>query len=191
MEQFVQLPGKFSRYCVSEYGRVMDVVSQEEIIPTKGPNSLYMGVTLTVHGDYISKTFHVHRLVAMAFVPNNTGLSFEELQVDHIDGNKLNNDPTNLEWVTQQQNCVHAYQTGLRQDNKIIEMIDISTGLMYETYSLSNAARILGLNPASLHEHMNTERRKYEPIRGFYVSYCDHRALGITQTDWESWINQN
>lgn len=191
MEQFIQLPGRFSNYAVSIDGRVLDLVKQKEIIPTKGPNSLYIGVTLVTLDDPISKTHHLHRLIAMAFVPNNTGLKFDELQVNHKDGNKLNNDPSNLEWVTQQQNCAHAYQTGLRQDNKHIEMIDVNTGIMYETYSLSNAARILGINPSSLHGHMNTERRKYEPINGFYVSYRDHRALGINRNDWESWMSRN
>lgn len=186
MEQFVKLPGKFSRYGISVDGRIIDFIFNEEIIPTIGPNSLYIGVTLIAHGDPVSKTYHVHRLIAMAFVPNDTGIPFEQLQVNHKDGYKLNNHPSNLEWVTQQQNCAHAYQSGLRQDNKNIELIDIQTGERYKTYSLSNAARALGLNPSSLHGHMNSPRRKEEPIRGFYVSYCDERALGLNENDLQS-----
>jgi hypothetical protein len=59
-------------------------------------------------GQIRPKVF-VHRLVAMAFVPG-----FEDgLTVNHINGNKLDNRPENLEWVTLAQNTKHQWQTGL------------------------------------------------------------------------------
>ena len=51
----------------------------------------------------------IHREVAKAFIPNIDELPF----VNHIDGNKLNNNVENLEWVTPQGNVVHAIETGL------------------------------------------------------------------------------
>ncbi|WP_158259882.1 HNH endonuclease [Phyllobacterium phragmitis] len=51
----------------------------------------------------------VHRLVAMAFVPGFRS----ELVVNHKDGNKLNNSPSNLEWVTKGRNSQHAWENGL------------------------------------------------------------------------------
>jgi hypothetical protein len=62
------------------------------------------------------KKFRVHRLVAREFV-----LGYEEnLTVNHIDGNKLNNLPSNLEWVTLSKNSKLEWETGLvdlRGDN--------------------------------------------------------------------------
>lgn len=59
-------------------------------------------------GDKRPKVF-VHRLVALAFVPG-----FEEgLSVNHINGNKLDNRPENLEWLTLADNTRHQWRTGL------------------------------------------------------------------------------
>ena len=55
------------------------------------------------------KLVSVHRLVAMAFIPNPDNLP----EVNHRDGVKTNNIPVNLEWCTNEQNLAHAYKTGL------------------------------------------------------------------------------
>lgn len=53
----------------------------------------------------------VHRIVAMVFIPNQNNLE----QINHIDGNKLNNNVNNLEWCTRSENLHHAYAIGLEQ----------------------------------------------------------------------------
>ena len=56
------------------------------------------------------KCWKVHRIVAEHFVPNPNNLD----EVNHKDGNKANNLPSNLEWVTRGENIKHAYDNNLR-----------------------------------------------------------------------------
>ena len=55
------------------------------------------------------RMYFVHRLVAMKYIPNPDNLP----QVNHKDGNKLNNCVENLEWVNNKDNSLHALHNGL------------------------------------------------------------------------------
>lgn len=73
----------------------------------------YVYVCLQKGKDRIHKT--IHRLVLETFT------SAKDLQVNHIDGNKLNNNLSNLEWVTSKENINHSIITGLRKySNKAV-----------------------------------------------------------------------
>ena len=74
--------------------------------PDVAPNGYYR-VSFSINRK--RKQFYVHRLIAEYFIPNPDNLP----QVNHIDGNKLNNSLDNLEWVTVQDNVIHAYKNGL------------------------------------------------------------------------------
>ena len=59
--------------------------------------------------------FSVHRLIAIAFLPNPTNFP----EINHIDGAPLNNKLDNLEWCTHQQNMQHAWDTGLHTNRHV------------------------------------------------------------------------
>ena len=70
--------------------------------------------TVTLRKECCSKTNFIHKLLAQTFIPN----PFNKKQVNHMDGNKLNNNLTNLEWCTPSENMRHAVKTGLFADLK-------------------------------------------------------------------------
>lgn len=60
----------------------------------------------------IPKTISLHRLIAKTFIPNLDNKS----QINHIDGNKLNNKVENLEWIDNLENMRHSIKIGLRDE---------------------------------------------------------------------------
>lgn len=104
METWKEVP-KNSDYLVSDTGKIRKKSSMVEHSTrySKG----YEIVDLYKNGK--RKTVRVHRLVAEAFIPNNDN----KPEVNHIDGNKHNNNVDNLEWVTKKENCRHAWNNNL------------------------------------------------------------------------------
>lgn len=72
----------------------------------------YERVVLTKYG--IRKTYSVHKLVALAFIPNPEN----KTTINHIDGNKRNNNVSNLEWATEKENQNHKWKNGLANYNR-------------------------------------------------------------------------
>ena len=99
----------FPGYFITETGEVY-TSKRNQFTRMKTPiNRKYCSVKLSNNG--IVKHCFIHRLVAEAFVPNLDNKDY----VNHKDGNKLNNNFENLEWVTFSENIQHAFETGLNQ----------------------------------------------------------------------------
>ena len=119
-------------YQVSNYGNVKSLARQrrnskglymqkEKLLSLTNTSTGYKKVELVKNGK--KKSYKVHRLVAMAFIDNPEN----KPEVNHIDGNKINNHVDNLEWVTSSENSIHAYKTGLSsQKKKLNEDIIVS-----------------------------------------------------------------
>lgn len=98
----------FERYSVSSSGEILNTKTGRKLKPRPvSEKNPYPAVVLCDCG--VRKTLKVHRLVALAFIPNPGNLPV----VNHKDGNKVNSQVDNLEWVTTSENIWHSYETGL------------------------------------------------------------------------------
>lgn len=97
------------RFLISNQGRIFSLLSNK--ILSQGLSKTGYATLSTKIGGRSGKyyCFKIHRLVANAFLPNPDNKPF----VNHINGVKTNNHVDNLEWVTNQENIQHAYDTGL------------------------------------------------------------------------------
>ena len=146
-ELWVQIPG-FPGYMVSESGKVIDMAGNYCLIEkTTGEYNWY-------YLERIGATVHTHVIKARAFIPTTNF----KLHVNHIDGNKRNNDNKNLEWVTPSGNLLHAFMTGLRKDSIGVVVYNIENGKIAEFYSLTEAAKNINSKASCLSRYLNSER---------------------------------
>ena len=93
-------------YLVSKHGDVFSRFTNKFLKKSESQTG-YLVVNIRVDGE--RQPVYIHRLVAEAFIDNPLGKDC----VNQKDGNKHNNDVTNLEWVTDPENKDHALRTGL------------------------------------------------------------------------------
>lgn len=118
MEDFskqIIIDGIVTNYIIYYYsGKVINTkTGHESKIHPVDENHRYCRVKFSINGK--SRTIGYHRLKMMVFYPT---ANMEKLQVNHIDGDRNNNDFSNLEWVTPSENVLHAFRTGLKSAKK-------------------------------------------------------------------------
>lgn len=137
-EIWLDVPGYAGLYMVSNLGRIR---SQKRGVlkPFKNCNG-YLIATLTQNGEKVRTG--AHRLVALAFLPNPEG----KPQINHKDGDKENNRPENLEWVTCSENNLHRCRVlgggGGRAPRAVV---CLDTGKTYPSITAAAAATGLRL----------------------------------------------
>lgn len=159
-------------YQISSFGRVKSLekyvksplknqnkVLRKEKILKQCIRSKYLCVGLSKEGK--TKTFLIHRLVAIAFLPNPEG----KREVNHKNGNKIDNSVENLEWCTSSENQLHAYKNKLqvitekqreisRLNGKRLSMkvnqYDINKNFIQKWNGISEAGRQLKIDPTNI-----------------------------------------
>ena len=127
-----------SDYMVSDHGRILSFKGKSKLIISSSITAKgYEYVAIRQKGIYVG--YSVHRLVATAFIPNPKRLP----QVNHLDGNKLNNHVANLEWCDAYDNVMHAIRTGLRPSSPALSPVPCATtdeaGNILQAYPSMNA----------------------------------------------------
>jgi hypothetical protein len=125
-------------YKISNKGNVKSFHKQEKKLKPILSKRNYFTVTLYKNGVGVQK--RISRLVGKSFIENDKNKPF----INHIDGNKLNNNATNLEWVTAKENMVHASKSGLIPNSISIKLTNKKTNEKMHFFSMSEASRYMG-----------------------------------------------
>lgn len=133
-------------YLVSDDGRVFSLISNRELKPyAKSRGYGYKRRDYTVSITHNGKQRHpkISRMVAMAFIPN----PLNKEQVNHIDGDPLNNHVSNLEWTTNEENRQHAVDNWLTRKGFTKEQFEQIKELSLKAYSVKDISAITGVHP--------------------------------------------
>ena len=120
-----------NRY-VKTCGNATRFVEEKILTPTIDNTGYYV---VSLWKNNLHTRPHIHRLVIEAFVPNLEN----KPQVNHIDGNKLNNCVDNLEWCTASENGIHAYKTGLNKSKRCVYQYDLDGNFIKKWESIKEA----------------------------------------------------
>lgn len=149
IEEWRDIEGYEGKYMISSLGRIMSLeyhnakgIKRKGLLKPAIDGKGYLRCALS-KGNILT-TYKVHRLVALAFIPNPLNLP----QVNHKDCNKQNNSIDNLEWCNNSYNQLHAYKNGLnkyhapRAKRTILTNKDTGEELVFE--QKRHAATFLG-----------------------------------------------
>lgn len=143
MEEWKDVKGFEGRFKISNQGKILSINGKFKGERLLNPCIDKEGYYVTeLRMNPISRRVRVHSLVAEHFINMPEGLSHP--CVNHKDGNKLNNDYTNLEIISKKENCAHAVNTGLHSikgsKHPNSKMTEESVIKIRELYSLGNTS---------------------------------------------------
>lgn len=172
-ELWRQVPGYEGIYEVSNTGLVRTVEGKtthsvrtgirkwkSRVLKEKDPSG--RNVRVDLWKDKKSKSWLVHRLVAMAFIPNPEN----KPTINHKDGNPRNNYVSNLEWATHYENNNHAFDNGLICTAIKIDAYNQDTGELIAFRSLSKASNFIGVSIDTIKRYKSTGK----PLKGYILT---------------------
>lgn len=161
----------YSNYMVSNKGNVKSLnyrrTGREKILKPSVDKIGYMFIGL--HKNGVQKNYLVHRLVAKAFIQNQSNLP----QVNHKDENKQNNCVENLEWCDQKYNNNFATRTERmveKMSKPILQINKTTNEIIAEYPSLREVERQLGISNSTISKCCNNKLH-YNTAGGFKWQY--------------------
>jgi len=143
----------YENYIVSKDGRVYNIITNKKLKPTPDTRG-YLQVKIYKNGKGLTKK--IHRIVAEAYLPNPEN----KPQINHIDGIKINNQLSNLEWISCTDNMIHSWKIGLRNHCRKVAskiVIDMGTGIFYD--SAKDLSKLLNMRYQTLIHYLNNPEK--------------------------------
>lgn len=140
---FYYIPGA-SLYVINSSGDLFNLETDEleEARAVKTTHGHYWAYNIFCDIVTGKQRAYAHRLMALAF----KGFpKIGQTQVNHIDGNKVNNGRNNVEWVTRGENQLHAYKERLRKESRVVIVTDLETGEEVRCHSMTHAVEQFGI----------------------------------------------
>jgi hypothetical protein len=164
MQNLTQIPEYAGYFINVETGLVYSAKSGElRLLQSRiGPNG-YLSVTMT-DSNGNRHPVEIHRVIAKLVIPNPSNLP----EVNHMDCNKLNNHPSNLEWTSRVGNQNHAYQSNMHGRSRRVLAESLLTGEFLEFYSARAAAREFGVSAMTMHERL---QKPHRPWDDYWIQY--------------------
>ncbi len=153
---------EYPRYRISRDGRIFS--DKTKIILKNIWSGADESVTIRKINESMGKNVMVHRLVAMAYIPNPNDLPV----VNHLDTNQRNNKVENLEWATSKRNTQHATDAGVMNNRTAIIQMDLNCNIICRHDSFAAAARKLGVKYGSIND---AARGRNKTAYGFKWKY--------------------
>lgn len=160
----VTIPG-FSQYTITpegvvrnSYGKVLSL----GYVSTQGYRMMRL-----ISDSQKSMIVGVHRLLALTFLEHPVDTA--HLVTNHKDGVKLHNSIDNLEWATYGDNITHAYTSGLRDESRGVQTVNLLTKAKRVFSSFNECARFFKVGPSSIKFQLDKSADPVE-YRGYLLS---------------------
>ena len=158
IEEYRDIIGYEGRYQISDYGNVKSLYDDIIMKPFKNYKGYFK---IRLRKNKKKKNYRIHRLVGIMFIPNPDN----KPEINHIDGNKINNHVTNLEWNTQEENYFHSVNVlGNSITKKVIQM-DMDGNELNIYNSINEASKELNIPRENIRKCLIGERKSTYKFR--------------------------
>lgn len=133
-------------------------------------------VIVSLYSNGKLKSYSVHRLLASVFVgrpSRHLDKSLKCLEVNHVDGNRRNNEITNLEWITTAENSLHGHLSGLFPRDKPVLAKNVKTGEVLRFLSSKQCADRFEIHRATFWKHLEQGDKARFHKNGSIFKYDD------------------
>lgn len=172
MKQII-VDNQVTQYKISKTGQCFNINSKKYL---KGQisNSGYLNFNLTLPSGE-KRRFYAHRLVAVAYIDNPKN----KPEVNHLDGNKLNNNVNNLEWVTASENQYHNTKINNKKTLKKVYQYNKNKELIKIFNGVGEAARELNISQSLISQEINKNKKTL--TKGFYWADSENNNFSTIQ----------